>query len=55
MAGEAVRQDFEHVEQALREHLGTHTTEQFVRTIQGLRAEVAALRERPVGGEEKNA
>lgn len=27
-----------------REHLATHTTEQFVRTIQGLRAEVARLR-----------
>ena len=31
-------------ETALREHLGTHTTEQFVRTIQGLRAEVAQLK-----------
>lgn len=29
---------------ALREHLDTHTTEQFVRTIQGLRAEVATLK-----------
>lgn len=34
----------EQTETALREHLGTHTTEQFVRTIQGLRAEVARLR-----------
>lgn len=30
-------------ETALREHLATHTTEQFVRTIQELRAEVAWL------------
>lgn len=29
---------------ALREHLATHTTEQFVRTIQELRGEVAALK-----------
>ena len=33
----------ERTETALREHLGTHTTEQFVRAIQGLRAEVAQL------------
>lgn len=32
-------------EQKLFEHLATHTTEQFVRTIQGLRAELAALKE----------
>lgn len=44
MADQVLRQDVEHVEQALREHLATHTMEQFVRTIQGLRAEVAALR-----------
>lgn len=31
-------------EAALREHLATHTTEQFVRTIQTLRAEVARLK-----------
>lgn len=31
-------------ETALREHLATHTTEQFVRTIQTLRTEVARLR-----------
>lgn len=31
-------------ETALREHLATHTTEQFVRTIQTLRAEVARLK-----------
>lgn len=31
-------------ETAVREHLATHTTEQFVRTIQGLRAEVERLR-----------
>jgi hypothetical protein len=34
----------ERTETALREHLATHTTEQFVRTIQTLRAEVARLR-----------
>jgi hypothetical protein len=43
MAGEALRQDAECVEGALREHLATHTTEQFVRTIHDLRAEVARL------------
>lgn len=31
-------------ETALREHLATHTTEQFVRTIQGLRSEIAQLK-----------
>jgi hypothetical protein len=35
-----------------REHLATHTTEQFVRTIQVLRAEVAALRDRPTSSED---
>ncbi|WP_406444516.1 hypothetical protein OHB14_36640 [Streptomyces sp. NBC_01613] len=44
MASEALRQDAEQTEVALREHLATHTTEQFVRTIQGLRAEVARLK-----------
>ncbi len=34
----------ERTEWALRTHLATHTTEQFVRTIQTLRAEVAQLR-----------
>lgn len=43
MAGEA-RQDVARAEAALREHLATHTTEQFVWTIQVLRAEVARLR-----------
>ncbi len=38
-------------ETALREHLATHTTEQFVRTIQVLRAEVAQLK----SSEEKTA
>lgn len=50
MAGEKLRQYYEPVEEALRDHLATHTTEQFVRTIQVLRAEVAQLRERPVVG-----
>jgi len=45
----------ERTETALREHLDTHTTEQFVRTIQVLRAEVAALRERPMTSEEQTA
>ncbi|MFZ3473108.1 hypothetical protein ACODT3_10760 [Streptomyces sp. 4.24] len=31
-------------ETTLREHLSTHTPEQFVRTIHGLRAELALLR-----------
>ena len=44
MAGEMLRRDAEQTETALREHLATHTTEQFVRTIQGLRAEVQQLR-----------
>jgi hypothetical protein len=37
---------------AAREHLATHTTEQFVTVIHDLRVEVAALRERPVSSEE---
>jgi hypothetical protein len=52
VAHDAYRREAERTEQAFREHLGTHTTEQFVRTIQGLRAEVATLRERPVSSEE---
>ncbi|MDX2948009.1 hypothetical protein [Streptomyces caniscabiei] len=36
--------EVEQTETSLREHLDTHTTEQFVRTIQGLRREVAQLR-----------
>ena len=44
-------------EEALREHLATHTPEQFVRVIHDLRVEVAQLRDaglvRP--DEEKNA
>jgi hypothetical protein len=39
-------------ETALREHLATHTTEQFVRVIHDLRVEAAALRERPASSEE---
>lgn len=34
----------EQTETALREHLATHTTEQFVRVIHDLRAEVARLK-----------
>lgn len=44
MAAEMLRQDADRTETALREHLATHTTEQFVRTIQELRAEVARLK-----------
>ena len=36
--------EVDRTETALREHLATHTTEQFVRTIQTLRAEVERLR-----------
>ncbi len=39
-------------ETALREHLDTHTTVEFATVIHDLRVEVAALNERPVGGEE---
>lgn len=44
LAHRALYAEAEQTETALREHLATHTTEQFVRTIQGLRAEVAQLR-----------
>jgi hypothetical protein len=44
MATQAYLAEAELTETALRVHLGTHTTEQFVRTIQGLRAEVAQLK-----------
>jgi hypothetical protein len=40
----ALRAEAQQTEAALREHLATHTTEQFVRTIRDLRVEVAALR-----------
>ena len=44
LATRTLLREAEQTEQALREHLDTHTTEQFVRTIQSLRAEVAQLR-----------
>lgn len=44
LAHRALYAEVEQTETALRDHLNTHTTEQFVRTIQGLRAEVAQLR-----------
>lgn len=44
MAAGAYLREAELTETALREHLATHTTEQFVRVIQGLRAEVARLK-----------
>lgn len=36
--------EIDRTETALREHLATHTTEQFVRVIHDLRAEVAKLK-----------
>jgi hypothetical protein len=47
MATQACLREAELTETALREHLATHTTEQFVRVIHDLRVEVATLRERP--------
>lgn len=44
VAHRALYAEADQTETALREHLATHTTEQFVRTIQGLRAEVARLK-----------
>lgn len=44
MATQACLREAEHTETALREHLDTHTTEQFVRVIHDLRVEVARLR-----------
>jgi hypothetical protein len=44
MATRAYLREAERTETALREHLDTHTTEQYVRTIQGLRAEIASLK-----------
>ncbi len=44
MATGASLREAELTETALREHLATHTTEQFVRTIQTLRAEIRQLR-----------
>ena len=44
VAHRALFAEADQTETALREHLATHTTEQFVRTIQGLRAELAALK-----------
>jgi hypothetical protein len=44
MATHAYLREAELTETALREHIDTHTAEQFVRTIQGLRAKVAQLR-----------
>lgn len=44
LATRAVLAEAERTETALRDHLATHTTEQYVRTIQGLREEVARLK-----------
>jgi hypothetical protein len=38
---QVLQREVRQAEQALREHLATHTTEQFVRTIRDLRAAVA--------------
>lgn len=46
MATQAYLREADLTETALREHLATHTTEQFVRTIQGLRRELDALKEK---------
>jgi hypothetical protein len=43
VARDAYRREAEQTEGALREHLATHTAEQFVRVIHDLRAEVARL------------
>lgn len=43
MATQAYLRETELTETALREHLATHTTEQFVRVIHDLRVEVARL------------
>ncbi|MFJ6667432.1 hypothetical protein [Streptomyces sp. NPDC091383] len=45
MATQVCLREAEQMETALRKHLATHTTEQFVRTIQSLRAEVQQLRD----------
>lgn len=53
LARSAYLAEAERTETALREHLATHTTEQFVRIIRDLRVEVDQLRrERPAGSEE---
>lgn len=44
VARDAYRREAEQTETALREHLATHTTEQFVRVIHDLRVEVARLK-----------
>ncbi|MEV6014717.1 hypothetical protein [Streptomyces sp. NPDC051997] len=44
MATQACLREAEQTETALREHVATHTTEQFVRTIHDLRQEVARLK-----------
>jgi hypothetical protein len=44
IARDAYRREAERTETALREHLATHTTEQFVRVIRDLRVEVEQLR-----------
>lgn len=53
MATQTLLREAEQTEKALRDHLATHTTEQFVRVIHDLRLEVTALRERPASSEEK--
>ncbi|MET7975761.1 hypothetical protein ABZW44_22500 [Streptomyces mirabilis] len=44
VATRACLAEAEQTETALRDHLATHTTEQFVRVIHDLRVEVAALK-----------
>jgi len=43
MVRQASLRQIEHTDRALRDHLATHTTEQFVRVIHDLRAEIARL------------
>lgn len=52
VAHRACLAEVQQTEAALREHLGTHTTAQFVRVIHDLRVEVAQLRDAAPG---KNA
>jgi hypothetical protein len=51
VAHRATFAEAQRAETALREHLDTHTTEQFARVIHDLRVEVAALRRRPASSE----
>ena len=45
IASQAAFRQMTRTEQALREHLDTHTTVEFARVIHGLRLEIAQLRD----------